>query len=163
MVGFAQAVENLCETCRATIENEDFGSLATEGEGDESDDVSCTVAARLCSTGMFELAKWVPATVFGIEFTIIQEALFTIISLPAHKGQNPRTISPHLRHRTKVVDFLALRTPMALSFPGLRHVELVDDRPASGGCGGCGGRQGYDEYLAQEMMILLIEVIRMYE
>ena len=71
MVGFAQAVENLCETCRATTENEDFGSLATEGEGDESDDVSCTVAAALSSIGMFGLAKWVPATLLRIESSLL--------------------------------------------------------------------------------------------
>ena len=71
MVGFAQAVENLCETWRATIENEDFGSLATEGAGDESDDASCTVAAALCSIGMLELTKFVPATLLGIEFSMI--------------------------------------------------------------------------------------------
>ena len=71
MVGFAQAVENLCETCRATIENEDFGSLATEGEGDESDDVSCKVAAALCSIGMLELAKRIPVILLGIEFSTI--------------------------------------------------------------------------------------------
>ena len=132
MVGFAQAVENLCETCRATIENEDFGSLATEGEGDESDDVSCTVAAALCSIG---LAKLVPAILLGIEFSTVEEAYFTIISLPAHKGQNPRTISPHLSHSTKAVNFLAPRTPMTLPFPGLRHDEVTDDRLASEGCG----------------------------
>lgn len=76
MVGFAQAVENLCETCRATIENEDFGSLATEGEGDESDDVSCKVATALCSIGMLELAKRIPVILLGIEFSTIRSILY---------------------------------------------------------------------------------------